>query len=106
MMVARLATGLLEPHPLPAEARRLRASGVRGWLTALAVPTKLRAALQQALTVSAGEDRVAMAEALESVGELTAAHMDRAARVEYARLVAGLKASQPPLAVPERRAVE
>jgi hypothetical protein len=105
MMVTRLAMGMREPHPLPLEARRLRASGVRGWLTALAVPTKLRAALQQALSASAEDDRAAMAEALEAVVDLTAPHMDRAARAELSQLVAGLKAAQPHLAGVARRAV-
>lgn len=104
-MVARLATGMREPHSLPLEARRLRASGVRGWLTALAVPTKLRSALQKALSVSAEEDRAAMAAALEGVIDLTAPHMDRVARSELAQLVAELQAAQPPLAGVARRAV-
>lgn len=106
MMVARLATGMREPHPLPLEARRLRASGVRGWLTALAVPTKLRSALQKALSVSAEEDRAAMAEALEAVVDLASPHLDRVARSELAQLVSGLKAAQPQLAGVARRDVE
>lgn len=105
-MVARLATGMRDPHPLPLEARRLRAAGVRAWLTALAVPTKLRAALQKALTASESEDRTAMAEALEAVTDITAPHMERVARSELSRLVAGLRASPPQLAGVAHRAVE
>lgn len=105
-MVARLATGMQGPHPLPPEARLARASGVRGWLTALAVPTKLRAALQKALTASAEEDRKSMAEALEGVTDITAPHLDRVARSELTKLIAGLRLDAPPLAGVARRPVE
>jgi hypothetical protein len=106
MMVARLATGMRGPYPLPIEARLARANGVRGWLTALAVPTKLRAALQKALAASAEEDRNAMAEALEGVTDITAPHMDRVARSEMTRLVSGLRSEVPPLAGVAHRPVE
>ena len=106
MMVARLATGMRGPHPLPVDARRVRAAGVRGWLTALAVPTKLRVALQKALTASGEEDPAAMAEALEAVTDITAPHMDRVARSELVRLVAVLKSGAPPLAGVAHRPVE
>lgn len=106
LMVARLATGMRGPYPLPAEARLARANGVRGWLTALAVPTKLRAALQKALAVSAEEDRPAMAEALEGVTDITAPHLDRVARSELTKLMAGLRSDAPPLAGVAHRPVE
>jgi hypothetical protein len=106
MMVARLAGGMRGPHPLPIEARRARANGVRSWLTALAVPTKLRSALQHALQASAAEDPRGMAEALEGVTDITAPHMDRVSRSELARLVAGLRAEVPTLAGVAHRSVE
>lgn len=105
-MVARLATGMRGPHPLPAEARRARAQGVAGWLTALAVPTKLRAAIQKAILTSAEEDRRAMADALEGVTDITAPHLDRVARSELARLIAGLRLDPAPLAAVTHRPVE
>jgi len=106
MMVARLATGMRGPYPLPLAARLARANGVRGWLTALAVPTKLRAALQKALAASAEEDRNAMAEALEGVTDITAPNMDRVARSEMSILVAALRSEVPPLAGVSHRPVE
>jgi hypothetical protein len=59
-----------------------------------------------ALSVSAEEDRAAMAEALEAVVDLAAPHMDRVARVELAQLVEGLKAAQPQAAGVARRDVQ
>lgn len=106
MMVARLATGMRGPHPLPLEARRARATGVRGWLIAVAVPTKLRSALQKALSASAEEDPKAMADALEGVTDITAPHLDRVARSELTRLIAGLRLDAPPLAGVAHRPVE
>lgn len=106
LMVARLATGMRGHHPLPIDARRARALGVRGWLTALAVPTKLRAALQKALAASAEEDRRTMADALEGVTDITAPHLDRVARFELTRLIAGLRSDAPPLAAVTPRPVE
>ena len=106
LVVARLATGMRGPYPLPPEARRARANGVRAWLTALAVPTKLRAALQKALAASAEEDRRAMAESLEGVTDITAPHLDRVARSELTKLIAGLRSDAPPLAGAAHRTVE
>ena len=106
LMVARLATGMRGPYPLPPEARVARANGARGWLTALAVPTKLRAALQKAVAASAEDDRRAMAEALEGVTDITAPHLDRVARSELAKLLAGLRLDAPPLAGVAHRPVE
>jgi hypothetical protein len=106
LFVARLATGMRGPYPLPMEVRLTRANGVRGWLTALAVPTKLRTALQKALAASAEEDRRAMAEALEGVTDITAPHLDRVARSELTRLIAGLRSDAPPLAGVAHRPVE
>lgn len=91
VMAVRLATGLLGPHPLTPEARQSRAQGSKNWLTALAVPSKTRAALQRAITASANEDRAMMAEALDGVTEVTAPHLDKASRSELTRLAAALR---------------
>jgi len=91
LMVARLASGMRGPYPMLTEARRLRAAGARGWLTALAVPTKLRSALQKALSASGEEDRAAMADSLEGVTDITASQLDRVARSELTRLIVGLR---------------
>jgi hypothetical protein len=86
VMVARLAHGMRLPHPLPVETRRARAEQVKGWLSALTVPTKTRTALLRAIVVSAQGDRSVMAEALGGVIDVTAAHLDRVARSELTRL--------------------
>ncbi len=91
LMVVRLTVGLRGPHPLPIEVRRARASGAKGWLTALAVPTKLRAAFTKAFGATAEDDPAAMAEALEAVTDITAPHLDRVSRSELARLVTALR---------------
>jgi len=106
LMVARLASGLRGPHPLTIEARRARAAGVKSWLTALAVPTKLRSALQRAIQASAEESAVGVADALDAVTEVTAPHLDRAARSELARLTQALRAASAPLAGVLHRPVE
>lgn len=106
LMVARLASGLRGPHPLTIEARRARAAGVKSWLTALAVPAKLRSALQRAIQASAEESAVGVADALEAVTEVTAPHLDRAARSELARLTQALRAASAPLAGVLHRPVE
>ncbi len=90
-MAVRLAAGLLGPHPLTLEARQSRALGSRNWLTALAVPSRTRVALQRAIAASAGEDRASMAEALDGVTEVTAPHLDKSSRSELTRLAAALR---------------
>jgi hypothetical protein len=92
LMVARLATGMRAPYPLPAAARAERAEGARAWLGAITVPAKVRAVLLKAFAVSAGSDRAAMAEALGGVTDITAPHLDRVARSELVRLADGLRA--------------
>lgn len=91
LMVTRLAEGLLGPFALPSETRRARAAGAKSWLTALAVPSKTRAALQKAIAASAAEDKSVMAEALEGVTEVTAPHLDKGAGSELGRVVAALR---------------
>lgn len=86
VVVARVAQGMRLPHPLPLDVRRARAEQMKSWLSALTVPAKTRAALLRGIVVSAQGDRTLMAEALEGVTEVTAAHLDRVARSELARL--------------------
>lgn len=106
LLVARLATGLGQPHPLPVEVRRVRAAGAKSWLTALAVPTKMRSVLQRAIGASAEEDPQAMAEALDAVTDITAPHLDRAARSDLERLTAALRQGPDSLAARPHAPVE
>lgn len=106
LAVARLGCGLCAPHPIPLEARRARAEGVRSWLTALAVPSKTRATLQAAIAASAGESPADMADALHAVTEITAGHLDRVTRSELDRLVVRLRESSTLLAAPLYQPVE
>lgn len=91
LMVARLAQGMRLPHPLQVDTRRARAEQVKNWLSALAVPTKTRSALLRGIVTSAQGDRTVMAEALAGVIDVTAAHLDRVARLELARLADALR---------------
>ena len=106
LMVARLASGLHGPHPLTTDARRARATGVKSWLTALAVPAKLRSVLQRAIQASAEDTPTGVADAVDAVTEVTAPHLDRAARSELTRLTQALRAASAPLAGVVHRPVE
>jgi hypothetical protein len=105
-MVVRLAGGFVGPHALPADVRRARAAAAKGWLIALAVPTKLRAAFTRALGSSAEEDRGALADALEGVTDITAPHLDRMSRSELTRVVTALRSATVPTVLPLAGAVD
>ena len=106
MVAARLAASLRGAHPLPAEARVLRAEGARTWLGALTVPATVRTAVLRSFATSAGADRAVAADALAQVTDVTATHLDRVARSELVRLVDGLRADAAALAGTSDRAVE
>ncbi len=106
LMAVRLASGMRPPHPLPAAVRRARAAQATQWLTALTLPSKLRAALQKAFAASAGSNRLAMADALTAVTDITASHLDRVARLELLRLGESLRQDGGLLAAPADRPVE
>lgn len=91
LMVARLAQGMRLPSPLPVEVRRARAEQAKAWLSALTLAAKTRAALLRGMGASAQGDRTVMAETLLGVTDVTAAHLDRTARLELARLAESLR---------------
>jgi len=105
-MAARLATGLLNPHPLTAAVRRVRAEAAGTWLGALTMPAKTRLALLRSFTASAQSSREVMAEALSHVTDVTAAHLDRMARSDLVRLVEALRRDGGILAESADRPVE
>lgn len=92
VMAARLASALRPPATLDDATRTTRAEAARQWLAALTLPAKARTALQRSFATSASGDRAAAADALDAVTEVTAAHLDRAARSELTRLAGALRA--------------
>lgn len=100
VMVARLAQGMRLPHPLTIDARRQRAEQVKAWLTAVTLAQKTRAAVQRGIAASAQGDRGAMADALLAVMDVTAADLDRVARLECQRVVESLRRDAVVLAAP------
>lgn len=97
---------MLGREALAAEVRQERATQAKAWAGALALGTKLRGAVQRAIAASAGRDRLAMAEALIQVTDVTAPHLDRVARSEVDALVSELRREGGVLAAPTSRAVE
>ena len=100
LMVVRLAQGMRLPHPLTLDARRARAEQAKAWLTAVNLPAKTRTAVQRGIVASAQGDRTAMAEIVLALMDATAAHLDRAARMELQRLAEGLRQDAAALAAP------
>lgn len=106
VMAVRLVRAIRPPYALDPAMRAARAEGARQWLVALTVPAKTRTALQRAFATSASGDALAAADALEAVTEVTAPHLDRAARSELVRLVTALRAEAGQLAGGRERPVE
>ena len=61
------------------------------WIGALTLPAKSRTAILRAFAASAGEDPAVAADALDAVTEVTAPHLDRAARSELSQLAERLR---------------
>jgi hypothetical protein len=89
---ARLAAGNLPPLSLPQPVRRARAAGIRQWVSALALPASARSALLSLAEASAGDDRPALAGAVERLGAQAGAALDSSARRELQQLAATLRA--------------
>lgn len=106
VMAVRLASGMRPPHALAGPTRAARAEGARLWLGALTLPAKHRTALLRTFAASGGEDPAVAADALAQVIEVTAPHLDRAARSELAKLADGLREDALVLAGARARPVE
>lgn len=106
VMAVRLAHGMGGRDGLAREVRGARAEGARLWLGALTMPARARAALLRAYAATAGDDPAAAADALAQVTEVTAPHLDRAARSELTRLGEALRGVTAPLAGVRDRPVE
>lgn len=88
LVAARLAAGAAGPAPLEPQLRAARAEAARLWMTSVALSAMARAALRRVVDASAGSDPAAIASALAKVGEVTAAQLDRGARLEIEQLIA------------------
>lgn len=106
VMAVRLVQAIRPPVPLDPTVRAARAEAARQWLIALTLPARTRTALQRAFATSASGDPAGAADALDAVTEVTAAHLDRAARSELVRLVTDLRADASQLAGVRERPVE
>lgn len=106
VMAVRLSTAMRAPFPLDAPLRTARAEAARAWLGAISLPARTRTALLRAFAASAGSDLAQVADALQQVTEVTAAHLDRGARSELVRLIEGLRAEAAMLAASRDGPVE
>ena len=86
LVVARLAAGLLAKTPLSQPLREARAAAAHGWLTALTLPTLVRAPLLRAIDASAGDPAV-LREALAGVIQVTSAQLDAGTVAEVGALL-------------------
>ncbi len=91
VMAVRLVGALGVPGSLDPAVRAARAEGARGWLGALTLPARTRAAILRAVAASAGDDAHVGADALEAVMDVTAPHLDRPARSELLRVIAAIR---------------
>ncbi len=106
VMAVRLVQATRPPLPLDPSVRAARAEAARQWLLALTLPAKTRTALQRAFATSASGGPAGAADALDAVTEVTAPHLDKAARSEMVRLVTVLRADASQLAGVRERPVE
>lgn len=91
-MAARLSAAVLPPVALSEAGRAARAASARAWLASLSLPAAMRIPLARLVDATGGDDRAALAAALDGVTAVTAPHLDPAARSELADLSAALLA--------------
>lgn len=90
LMAARLAAGALPDAALGHAGRAARAAGARAWFAAMTLPAAVRVPCARLVDASAGEDRGALARALDGVTAVTAPHLDPGALSELTELAAAL----------------
>lgn len=88
LIAARLAAGAAPPLTLAPPLRVARADAARVWLSSVAVPAPVRAAIGKLVDASAGNDARAIAASLAKVTDVTAPLLTRGARSELDRLAA------------------
>ena len=96
---ARLAVAVLPPYALSGEVRRRRAESALGWLAALALPAKLRAALMTLYAAAAHGASPSLRDAIRALTDASAEMLSSAATAELSALGAAVDdfiATRPP----------
>ena len=88
LIAARLAAGAAPPTALAAPLRAARADAARIWLTSVALPAPVRAAIGKLVDASSGSDGKTIVASLAKVTDVTALVLTRGARSELDRLAA------------------
>ncbi len=86
LIAARLAAGAAAPFSLAPPIRVGRAEAARVWLSSVALPAPVRAAITKLVDASAGNDEKSLLSALAKVTDVTAPVLNRGARSELDRL--------------------
>jgi hypothetical protein len=92
LIAARLAAGAAHPVALALPLRAARADAARIWLTSVALPAPVRAAIGKLVDASAGNDDRAILTAINKVTDVTAQLLTRGARSDLDRLAAQFRA--------------
>lgn len=88
LIAARLAAAAAPPEALAAPLRAARAEGARLWLTSVALPAPVRAAIARLVEATSAGDHKMIATSLAKVTDVTALVLNRGARSELDRLAA------------------
>jgi hypothetical protein len=88
LIAARLASGAAPPVSLAPPLRIARADAARLWLSSVALPVPVRAAIGKLVDASAGNDDRMILASLAKVTDVTAPMLTRGARSELDRLAA------------------
>jgi hypothetical protein len=88
LIAARLAAGAAPPISLAPPLRAARADAARAWLSSVALPAPVRAAIGKLVDSSAGNDDRLILSSLAKVTDVTAPLLTRGARSELDRLAA------------------
>jgi hypothetical protein len=89
LLSARVAEGALTPGLLSASVRKARGAAAHQWLAATCPDAKVRAACTALVEAAATGDRAAIGKAVTRVMDVTAGHLDAAARSELRQLTGG-----------------
>ena len=88
LIAARLAAGAAPPAALAPPLRAARADAARIWLTSVALPAPVRAAIARLVEATSGNDPRTIVTSLAKVTDVTALVLTRGARSELDRLAA------------------
>lgn len=90
LLVARLAAGMVPDARLARPIRAQRAAAARQWLPSMCPDVRVRAACTTLAAATAEDDPSPVGKALVRVIEVTAPHLDSAARSELSALARSL----------------